>query len=162
MTHLQKQLLIGLFIIVTPFILLKLLGRDISYAEELSVQAHKQTDDCLPITMTTLLDEERIMLHPVIQFAFVKDGVLKTIGETDLVFKGNPEGRYVSSKKQEINACVQFRSLERGRALMNAVTDLPPPYRLQCKLLIAVMQPNRDVKHHYGSVFMCKNKLKPL
>ena len=160
MKHWHKQALIGLVIIVTPFLLLKLQGRNISFEKELKVQAHKQTGDCLPITMTTLLEEKRLIMHPVIQFAFVKDGVLKSIGETDLVFKGNPAGRYVSSKKQEINTCLQFRSIQKRDKLISSVSQLPPPYQLQCKLLIAVQEPGKDVKHHYGTVFICKNKLK--
>jgi len=160
MKHWHKQALIGAVIIITPFLLLKLQGRNISFEKEMTVQTHKQTGDCLPITMSTLLDEERHIMHPVIQFAFVKDGVLKAIGETDLIFKDKAEGRYVSSKKQEINSCLQFRSTEKRDKLINSVSDLPPPYQLQCKLLIAVQKPDSEVKHHYGTVFICKNKLK--
>jgi len=160
MKNWQKQALAGLAIIVTPFILLKLQGRDISFEKELTVQADKQTGDCLPITMTTLLDQERIIMHPEIQFAFVKNGVLKSIGQTDLIFKDNPTGIFNSAKKQDIKTCLQFRKPRDRDKMMNAVSDLPQPYQLQCKLLIAVQKPGREVKHHYGTVFICKNKLK--
>jgi len=155
-----KNIGLVLAIIVTPFVVLKLIGRDISFEKELSVKIFPQKDGCLPIRMQSLVNEERIALEPVLQFAFVKSGVMRQIGNSELRFANKKDGRYKIPSRQSVNACLNFISPDKRDEILRSIKNLPLPRRLECKLLVGVDKPGREVRHHYGNVFDCDQYLK--
>lgn len=144
---------------IAPIIALKLMGRPIVIETKLELKAEKQTGNCVPFEVRSLVDEQLFIIEPSMGFALSNQGILQQMGRIDMVFTDHPEGRIDLPPRSNVKTCLRFRSAEKLEDTQLKASGRTPDFLLQCKLGVRMGAPDKNFTRVYAIVFPCTRYL---
>jgi len=156
----RTKIILTVLAIIAPFVALKIMGRPIIIETKIKLAAAKETDNCLPLTTTSLMSSPLYIIEPSMGFAISNQGALQQVDRVDLVFTEYPEGRLDLEPGATIKTCLRFRSNEKLTAIRAMFAGLSKDLLMQCKLGVRLGADDLNYKRVYAIVFPCERYLK--
>jgi len=153
------KIIILILAFIAPFVALKIMGRPIIIETKLKLKTEKQTGNCLPLTTTSLVEQNLFIEKPAMGFAISTAGALQQLGWLDLIFKDFPEGRVNIDPGKPVRTCLQFRSNEKLDIIRRRAASLPKHMMIECKLGVLMGTPDQNYTRLYAIVFPCQRYL---
>ena len=157
---LRTKIILALAAFITPFIVLKLMGRPIIVETKLTLKADKQSANCIPLTISSIIDTPLVIEHPSMGFAASNRGMLRQMGRLDMTFADIPDGQIILPGKANRKTCLNFRSQDRVHAVRKKLKLQSEEFLFQCKLGVMVGSPDAPLRRVYALVFPCDRYLK--